>query len=340
MLLNDVHGIAGDSRMPWIGNMLDPSRVEAEFRNHLPHIVPPESGLTVLSTRVVRYKAGRRCIVEYELEIEAANSAPQRLTLLGKVQARGLDSTSYEVQRTLWRAGFGNESSDGISVPEPIGMIPTFRMWLQRKVPGIHPTELLTRPGGSELARQIAAAAHKLHTAGIGVERRHTMADELRILDERLAKLAETMPHLARQLESVLHASKRLAATVPAPATCGIHRDFYPDQVLVDGERLYLVDFDLLCQGDPGLDIGNFLGHLIEESLRTRGDPEALADRQREMEDHFVALSGAATRTAIHVYTTLTLIRHIQISTLFVERRPFTEALLELCVNHLNQPES
>jgi hypothetical protein len=35
------------------------------------------------------------------------------------------------------------------------------------------------------------------------------------------------------------------SATWPPPARCGIHRDFYADQVIVDGSRLYLLDFDL-----------------------------------------------------------------------------------------------
>src|SRR2546426_9353652 len=39
--------------------------------------------------------------------------------------------------------------------------------------------------------------------------------------------------------------------------------------VIVNGERLFLLDFDLYCEGDPALDIGNFLGHITEQSLRS-----------------------------------------------------------------------
>ena len=34
-----------------------------------------------------------------------------------------------------------------------------------------------------------------------------------------------------------------------------IHRDFYPDQVLVDGARVYLLDLDLYSLGEPPLDV-------------------------------------------------------------------------------------
>ena len=103
----------------------------------------------------------------------------------------------------------------------------------------------------------------------------------------------------------------------------------------MNGSCLYLVDLDLYCDGDPGLDIGNFLGHITEQSLRVLGDPRALADLERAMEERFVELSGEATRAAVRAYATLTLVRHVYLSTLFAERRPFTGTLLELCEERL-----
>jgi Ser/Thr protein kinase RdoA (MazF antagonist) len=235
----------------------------------------------------------------------------------------------------LWNADFAPNSADGIAVPEPVGVIPQFQMWLQRKVPGASATELLVKSGGTTLARRIATAVHKLHQAGIPSHRRHTMADELRILHERLPLVAQIKPQWTGRLEKLLEACNQLGAATPTPNFRGIHRDFYPDQVIVDGERLYFLDFDLYCQGDPGLDIGNFLGHLKEQSLRTLGDSEALADRETALTEQFVQLSGETTEVAISAYTMLTLVRHVYLSTQFSERRQFTEALLELCEQRL-----
>jgi aminoglycoside phosphotransferase (APT) family kinase protein len=217
--------------------------------------------------------------------------------------------------------------------------MPELQMWLQHKVPGRVATQLLTEPGGVALARCIAEAVHKLHRTGIPPCRRHTMADELRILHERLPIVARMKPQWAKRLERLLEACDQLGTATPAPRPCGIHRDFYPDHVIVDGSRLYLLDFDLYCEGDPGLDIGNFLGHLTEQSVRTLGDAYALADREEAMAERFVALSGEATRPAVQAYTTLTLVRHIYLSTQVPERRQSTEALLELCEQRLGTAE-
>src|SRR5207244_5411173 len=91
-----------------------------------------------------------------------------------------------------------------ISVPEPAGTVPAFRMWLQRKVPGRPATDLLAAPAGVALARKIAEAAHKLHKAGVPADRRHTMADELRILHECLPTVARLESRWAGRIERLL----------------------------------------------------------------------------------------------------------------------------------------
>jgi len=208
-------------------------------------------------------------------------------------------------------------------------------MWLQRKVAGVLSGELLPQPSGVALARGIAEGLRKLHGAGVPAERSHSMADELRILHERLPLVSQARPVLKTRIDRILAASDRLGSSVPTPRRCGIHRDFYPAQVLVRKGRLFLLDFDLYCEGDPALDAGNFLGHMIEESLRTLGDPDALGEQQHALEERFVELSGPAVRPAIQAYTTLTLVRHIYLSTQFPERAAFTERLIELCEQRL-----
>ena len=46
---------------------------------------------------------------------------------------------------------------------------------------------------------------------------------------------------------------------------------------------LWLIDFDLYCLGDPGLDAGNFIGHVTEQALRQYGDAHRLARFEQGM---------------------------------------------------------
>jgi len=77
------------------------------------------------------------------------------------------------------------------------------------------------------------------------------------------------------------------------------------------------------------------VGHITEHALRATGDPAALYDREHALVEHFVELAGENVRPAIQAYTTLTLVRHVYLSTQFPERQHITAALLELCEEQL-----
>jgi Ser/Thr protein kinase RdoA (MazF antagonist) len=185
------------------------------------------------------------------------------------------------------------------------------------------------------LVTWVAEAAAKLHDHPLPAMRRHTIDDELRILHERLAQISARHPEWAARIAQIAHQAAVLARSLPTPHQRSIHRDFYPDQLLVAGDRLYLVDLDLLANGDPALDIGNFIGHMIEYSLRHSGDPMALAASEAILSQRYQQLVRPVGAREIEAYTTLTLARHIALSDQFEERRHCTEALLDLTEQRL-----
>ena len=333
----DPFGAAADPDMPTLKLALDPVAMREEFKHGLPRLSGTEGRIHIRKISVLRHKPGRRCVLEYGVKLLLPEKPPQRLSLIGKVRARRFGNESYRLLDAIWNAGFQTESPDGISVPEPLGVIPKAQLWLQRKVPGNTAAQLLSQPDGVSLARHIAEALHKLHRAKIPTERSHTMADELRILHEHLPAVAPLKPELSPRITRLLAACDRLGTSVTTPHLCGIHRDFYPAQVMVDRTRLYLLDFDLYCQGDPGLDVGNFVAHITEECMRNGRPPDALAEVKAALIERFIALSGEAFQPSIDAYDTLTLVRHVYLCTQFPERLPNLEPMLAWCERRLSR---
>ena len=331
----DDFGAINDPQLPSVALALDRVAVKAEFKRGLPRLAGDGGQVIVKSMRVIRHKPGKRCVIEYDVRLEHPDQPRQRAALIGKIRARRFGNEALRLQEAIWNAGFQAGNPDGIAVPEPVGLIPRFQLWLQRKVPGELAGSLLAGPNGVAVARRIAEAIHKLHQARVPAERKHAMADELRILRECLSRVVLASPAHARRINRIREACDRLGASIRAPDPCGIHRDFYPAQVIIDGAQLYLLDFDLYCLGDPALDVGNFLGHVIEESVRSFGRPDALHDQELALEERFVELAGEHVRPAVHAYTTLTLARHIFLSTQFPERTATTGRLIELCEERL-----
>jgi hypothetical protein len=323
----DPFGAAGDPALPTVARTLVPAVAERELRR----TVPEAGALEVDAIRVVHHKPGRRCLIEYDVRTPADGA----VTLIGKVRRQRTGEIDFGLTRALWEAGFDGRSADGVSVPEPLGVSLELQMWLQRKVPGPPATALLDGPGGVALAGRIAEAARKVHVAGVAPWRVHGMADELRVLHDVLGRLAAARPAWALRIARLLAACERLGASVPEPRPCGVHRDFYGEQVLVDGDRLWLIDFDLYCLGDPALDAGNFIGHITEQALREHGDAAALADREAALEERFAALAGDEVRARVRAYVTLTLARHVCLSLERLGDVAFTTRLFELCEERL-----
>ncbi len=336
LLVSDPFGVVQDAAMPTLAAALDPAEVEKEFHKCLPHLYEAHTTPRLQEIRVIRYKPGRRCLIEYDIEYMCANGVPKQTTLIGKVRARRYGNADYRLQKAFWTAGFQSDCEDDIVVPEALGTFPAFQMWLQRKVSGRVATDLILKSGYQWLAIKIAEAAHKLHQSNVPTKRLHFMMDELRILHKHLPKVGvQNTPWMGR-IRQILDAADQLGRRTPVPTLTGIHRDFYADQVIVDNRQVILIDFDLYCLGDPGLDIGNFIAHVMEQSLRTTGDLNYMREFETLMEARFVALSGEKVRASIKSYTTLTLIRHIYLSTLFPERRAFTAPLMEICEERLH----
>ena len=333
--VSDPFGVTNDPKMPFLVQALNPLEVQHQFQHCSLPLTSENEQVQLKAIRVMRYIPGNRCLLEYDLKLERPDAPVENITLVGKVLSSGGAWSSYHLVKSLWDAGFGDNSEDGICVPEPMGVIPEFQMWLQRKVPGVRASKLLQEASGVVLAQRLAQAIHKLHQAGIPTSRRHTMADELRTVHERLLRLAQMKPQWTQRLERLLDAGARLGNTIPEPSLQGIHGDFTRKQVIMDGARLYLLDFEHYCEGDPALDIGSFLANLSKKSLRTLGTPDRLAEQEKILSESFLQLSGQTTCGAISAYKTLRMMGGIYFWSKNPKQCQLAETLLELCEKRL-----
>lgn len=317
-----------DQAIPHAALALNPAFIDRSIRDATPALAQALDGRSISEVRVLRHKQGRRCLIEYGFR-ESAAASGATLHVLGKVTAKPAQRRASEVASRLRAAGW-NDSSE-FAVPEPLGALPEAHMELQRKVPGRPVAESLLLPGGVEVARHCARLIHALHSSSVIVARTHNVADELEILADRFQRLGASAPALKPRLSRLLEACLEASGRNHSASLTLVHRDFYPDQVLQDGARFWLLDLDLCAMSDPCLDHGNFLAHLVELGLRKLGSHDALAEHRRAYLDEALKLRGFDAAEPIELFTTLSLARHIFISTQFPDRTRFTGTFLDLC---------
>jgi aminoglycoside phosphotransferase (APT) family kinase protein len=193
-------------------------------------------------------------------------------------------------------------------------------------------TELVSKgTATAERFAELGIALAELHSDGVPTDRRHTVGDELAILEERLPRVAVKIPMLEQQIQRLMESARPVAEALGSRPVRSIHRDFYPDQIIAASSDLVLLDLDLYTMGDPALDVGNFVAHLREQGLRELGDVRSFRDAECAFVESYLATSSETCLDEVEKWTHLSLLRHVEISWRIEERRPTLGRLVASC---------
>ncbi len=320
-----------DPGLPSLVSALDPMAAESAIKESLSD--SETSGLGPLEEiRLLHHRPGRRCVLYYSFARSEIEAGSERGRFVGKIRAKGVDRRSNDVARALRVRGFSETGSFRFTVCEPLGVVRELDMTLQRFYSGPCMTELV--PKGTETLERFAelgVALAELHADGVPTYRRHTVGNELEILEERLPRVARKIPILAQPIQRLVKSASSVAETLADRPIRSIHRDFYPDQIIAGANQPVLLDLDLYTMGDPALDVGNFVAHLREQGLREFGDIGSIADPENAFVESYLSASSETSLEDVEKWTHLSLLRHVEISWRIERRRPTLGLLVASC---------
>src|SRR5438093_7338364 len=76
--VTDPFGVAGDRTMPTLELALDPSVAQQQLGRRLSRLAGRDGCVHVRAIRVTRYKPGRRCVIEYDVDVRRPDAEPER----------------------------------------------------------------------------------------------------------------------------------------------------------------------------------------------------------------------------------------------------------------------
>lgn len=238
-----------DSKMPALARLIDPTR----RANVLSRILPGSADLDHIALTTLRYKPQRRHVARVQ--------QPDGTRVLVKTYTR----QGYEAARNTVR-GIG--SGRTLEVPKRLGSSDRHQMIAYEWLPGQVLGNLLDlgHCQGAVL-RRVGRALGELHEhAGRGLAR-STAIEVAGQCQDALESVVWTLPDLAASANRINGTLRRLFgheqfSLVP------VHGDFYAEQVLINGERVSIIDLDNVVLGNPASDIGLFIAHLEVAALR------------------------------------------------------------------------
>ena len=159
-----------------------------------------------------------------------------------------------------------DEGGEKFTVGMPITYLSRLHTLLQEETPGTSLQDLLLRDEDtSAVVRKAARALVALHLDAAVTPQRHRLQDQVTALERTGRLLRWACPDLGADIEDTIGAVVAGLEEVPPAPT---HRDLKLDHILLDGDRLALLDLDTFAEGDPILDAANVLAHLACMALR------------------------------------------------------------------------
>jgi Ser/Thr protein kinase RdoA (MazF antagonist) len=203
----------------------------AEWRADADAVCPAASVVAVL-----RYVEARRVTTLVETP-----DGPAVLKVYGSAEAAGN-------HRRLLALCLGAGS---VPPPRPLAVGPAGHAGLLEYVPG-DPLRKVSGAGFVAACAEVGRMLARLHASDVRLDRAWTARTEIDELARRFASGGDRWLPPAPD------------ALVPA------HRDLNPSQVVVGPGTVRLIDFDEATMAPAGLDVGNFLAHLIKEVVQRR----------------------------------------------------------------------
>ena len=251
--------------------------------------------------------SGVRCTVQAERPDRFVMRAAIR-TARGEARAYAIKVYLTDFGQQVWefsRALARVASPDRDGPVLAIGYVPRFRALVFPWIEGERLSDIVDarKP---ELLRRAAALVAEFHRAPVdGVPPRGPETVVAETLD-RCRRLRFRWPSLAAKIQRITFLLHEAAAAREPASSVVLHGDLAAGQFLWTGERLVLLDLDLVAGGDPARDVGHFLGQL---ERRCTLDP-AVAPHEDEWLASFRETYCAAmpvSRRNVSLYQGLTL---------------------------------
>jgi tRNA A-37 threonylcarbamoyl transferase component Bud32 len=150
-----------------------------------------------------------------------------------------------------------------LAIPQALFWDPGTRTLGLQHAPGIPYRTLAEGADAEPHLHRAGAALAELHAAAPAGLPARSLEDHLReLIRPHPEALARALPAHAVAIGRILRALRTAIARQGAVRVVAIHRDLHLGQLFADGERVWLIDWDLAAGGDAALDLGNLTAYL------------------------------------------------------------------------------
>jgi aminoglycoside phosphotransferase (APT) family kinase protein len=262
---------------------------------------------------VLHYKPRRSCAIHYQVALGDGDDA-----LTARVYGKLARDDRGEKNHALLTAAHAAARASGgrWQAARPLDYVRRWRLQLQEAVPGrdfrlVFADLTPDAASADELAAvgalldAIAAAIRSLQRAPIPPGPSLTFGALLAAQARNLQYMQGLQPALAAELAAIRREAARLERETRANAPVFAHGDFAHGNVLIDGDRVGIIDFDKAGAAEPAHDVGYFLTHLWSFGIRHEKRMPHVVRLGERFRAAFLALAPEVTAERLALYEAL-----------------------------------
>lgn len=241
------------------------------FERHWPAV--KSEGLVIRECEITSLSRHHdRLTLEYKLKSGSGNGHSATHSFVGIWREDDRTRTIHQLLERLWRAGF--DGRHGLCVPQPLSYSNTLKLLVTERATGRHLREWIENPKAnwSNALRRVADWIAQFHNSQIKVRRRITLDKEIADLEtwreELLASKQFWLVHERERLAAIITEIMRQMRSKHKTSACLIHGDFHPENILLRGRTVTVIDFEHSAVGDAASDLGYLIGQIDVQADR------------------------------------------------------------------------
>lgn len=324
-----------DPGLHGLARCADPARMRRLFRSTKHAVLEHPGRITDVRIEMARYLPEIAAVLRYEIETQPAGAAR---TIYGKVQHSRRGERAHRVMEQLWRVA---RDADGLlTVPRPLAYDAELGLLLQSAVSGTPVSGDRTAPIFLAAAESAGRALAVIHQADVAVDHGIEVEDELDRLANTVDQFRFVHPRAHVMLRDLLGRIRGRLERTSEEERLLTHGDLKYDQLIFDGERFSIIDFDYSGMAETSFDLGKFCAHLVPSSPQSWEDGYAAEEARRAFLDAYCEMRPDATLQRFPVYEAINLANR-SMSLMWSQMRDWeyaVETMLSLALERLNTP--
>jgi tRNA A-37 threonylcarbamoyl transferase component Bud32 len=261
--------------------------------------------LTSWDAATVQYRVDKRAILRLTVGMSDRSTGRSSTREFYAKVYRDADEGRYAFRAQSDLHERTSAAGTHLVVAKPIIFADELGTLVTEAVSGTSLSKIIKRGEGSmEAVNNAARAVAEFHHLDVFAPQR-PLAEEMVRLREAQDIIATARPDLADVVRGMVDA---IASGLEGAPSSLIHGDLKPDHILIDGDRVALVDFDLLGAADPIIDVAHLLGFLRTPQERSRSRGEDAEDVGQVFVDRYFTCAPDSWRARLPLHHAMTSI--------------------------------